>query len=248
MIRTPSLARVAIRMARVIFAVVMAALGILGLLKGDFIGLWQPVPKDLPAREWIAYLCALIPLVSGLGLPWKRTARGAAGLAAGWFVLWLLAFRVPAIVHAPLTQDPWSGLGETAVYAAAAWVLYGWRVRLAQALYGLAMIPFGIGHFAYIDETAQLVPAWLTAHLAIAYFTGIAFIAAGIAIVAGVLARWAAILSTIQMGLFTALVWVPIVLAGPDAFQWSEFVVSVTLTAAGAVVAASYRGKAAVTR
>jgi uncharacterized membrane protein len=222
----------------------MVALGILGLLKGDFIGLWQPVPKDLPARQWVAYLCALIPLVAGLALPWKRTARGAAGLAAAWFVLWLIAFRVPAIVHAPLTQDPWSGLGETAVYAAAAWVLFGWRVRLAQGLYGFAMIPFGIGHFAYINETAQLVPAWLPAHLAFAYFTGIAFIAAGIAIVAGVLARWAAILSTLQMGLFTLLVWVPIVVAGPNAFQWSEFVVSVALTVAGWVVAASYKRKA----
>jgi len=225
----------------VVFAAVMAALGILGLLKGDFIGLWQPVPKDVPSREWLAYLCALIPLVGGLGLPWKRTAKGAAGLLAAWFVLWMLALRVPAIVHAPLTQDPWSGWGETAVYAAAAWALYGWRVRLAQGLFGLAMIPFGIGHFAYIHETAGLVPAWLPLHLPIAYFTGIAFIAAGVAIVAGVLARWAAILSTIQMGLFTLLVWVPVVIEGPNAFQWSEFVVSVTLTVSGWVVTESYR-------
>lgn len=230
--------------ATLIFAVILVALGVLGLLRGDFIGLWQPVPKDVPAREWLAYLCALIPLVGGAGLAWKRTASGAAGLLLAWFVFWLLAFRVPAIVHAPLTQDPWSGWGETAVYAAAAWALYGRRVRFAQALYGLALIPFGIGHFTYINETALLVPAWLPAHLAFASLTGAAFIAAGIAIVVGKLARLAAILSTVQMGIFTGLVWVPIVAAGPDAFQWSEFVISVTLTAAGWVVADSYKGKA----
>ena len=218
----------------------MAAIGILGLLKGGFIGLWEPVPKDLPARQWLAYLCALIPLVGGLGLPWKRTARGAAGLLFAWVVTWLVVVRLPAIVHAPLTMNPWYGWAETAVYAAAAWVLYGSGVRFARALYGLEMIPFGIGHFVYVNETAQLVPSWLPAHLPLAYLTGATYIAAGIAILAGVLARWAAILSTVQMGLFTLLVWVPIVVAGPNAFQWSEFVVSVTLTAAGWVVAESY--------
>ena len=219
----------------------MVALGILGLLKGDFIGLWQPVPKALPARQWLAYLCALIPLVGGLGLFWKRTAPGAAGLLAAWFLLWTVAFRVPDAVREPLAMNPWYGVAEGAVYAVGAWVLHGRGVRAARAVYGLAMIPFGIGHFAYVNETAQLVPAWLPAHVAIAYLTGIAYVAAGIAIVSGVLARWAAILSTVQMGLFTLLVWVPIVIAGPNDFQWSEFVVSVTLTAAGFVVAQSYR-------
>jgi uncharacterized membrane protein len=242
-----------------VFAALMIGLGIQGLITGEFTTVWQPVPRGLPGREVLAYFCALLSLASGAGLLWRRTAALSARVLLGFLVLWLLVWRVRPLFLASLIEGSWS-FADTLVMTAGTWVLFAWfatdwdrqrlgfatgekGVRIARVLYGLGLIPFGYAHFANLQGTAGLVPGWLPWHLGWAYFTGGTFIVAGVAILIGRLARLAAALSALQMGLFGLLVWVPIVAAGStNAFQWMELATTLALTAAGWVVADSYRG------
>ncbi len=241
------------------FAATMIGLGIQGLVERRFAPLWEPVPEGVPGRSLLIYLCALVSLATGLGLLWRRAAAASARVLLAFLVLWLLLLRLPLMVRSP-TVEFWYSSCQTAVIVAAAWVLHVWfaagpdrrrpgsatgdrGLRIARVLYGMALIPFGLAHFIYLRATAPLVPDWLPAHVAWACFTGGTFVAAGIAVLVDVYARLAATLSVLQIGLFTLLVWVPIVASGAaNASQWGEFVVSWALTAGGWVVADSYRG------
>ena len=240
------------------FAATLIGVGLLGLINGDFTAIWDPVPKGMPAREGLVYLCALISLACGLGLLWRRTATLAARVLLAYLLIWLLLLRLPTVLLSFEIGSWWSAC-KTAVLVAGAWVLCVWfatdwdkqrlsfatgdtGLRGARVIYGLALIPFGIAHFLYLDATAALVPSWLPSPAAWAYFTGGAYIAAGLAVVIGVRARLAVTMSALQTGLISLLVWVPRVVAGNlNAFQWGEVVVSVALTAAAWVVVDSYR-------
>src|SRR5579863_5987725 len=110
-----------------VFAVTMIALGILGLIKGNFIRpIWDPVPKGVPAREVLVYLCAIVSLASGIGLLWRRTAGFAARLLLVSLLLWLVLFRLPGMFRTPTAVDVYWSCCEIAVMIAAAWVLYAW--------------------------------------------------------------------------------------------------------------------------
>jgi len=243
-----------------VFAAVLIAIGILGLIKSDWAAIWDGVPKDFPAQSLLPYLCAIVLLASGTGLLWSRSAAPAARLLFAYLFFWMLLFKLRFILLHPFTEGAYQTTGENAVMVAGAWVLYAWfatdwdrrqlgwatgeqGLRWARVLYGLAMIAFGFSHFAYLELTAPLVPSWLPGHVFWAYFTGSAYLAAGAAILSGVYARLAAALSTLQMGLFGLLIWLPMGLAGTlNEFQHGEFVVSFALTAAAWVVTDSYHG------
>jgi uncharacterized membrane protein len=103
-------------------------------------------------------------------------------------------------------------------------------------------VAFGAAHFAYLKQTAGLVPAGLPAPELLVRLTGAAYGLAGFAVLAEVGAALAAALATLQIALFSALVWGPAVAGGSaDASQWSEALVSWSLTVSSLVVALSYR-------
>lgn len=243
-----------------VFSVTMIALGIVGLLYGDFVPVWNPIPASGLAHQLLVYLSATISLISGVGLLVQRTAAIAARLLLAALFLWLLLFRLPNFLRLPAFEACWS-VFPLVVMLAAAWVLYVWLaddgdhahlnffssnsgLRIARVLYSLSLIFFGVAHFLDVKDTLSLIPNWLPGHLFWVYFTGSAFVVAGVAIIIGFYARLAAALSALQIGLFLFIVWIPIVAAGSKArFQWSETILNAALLAGAWMIADSYRDK-----
>ena len=250
--------------SRYVFAVVVIGLGVLGAVRADFPPGFQPVPESMPGHMVLAYLAAAVCVACGTGLLFRSTAAFASRLLFGWLLVWLLVLRVPWMVIS-FEVGTWWAASSTAIMTAAAWVLYAWHasewdrarfsfltgdkgLRIARTLFGLGLIPIGLAHFLYLDATAPLVPPWLLWPVFWSYFTGAAFIVAGLAVIVGILARLAATLAAVEIALLTLIVWMPIVLTGsPSAFQWDEFVVSILLTTCAWVVADSYRDKPTTT-
>ena len=241
--------------SRIFFAVTMIAIGVIGFAGGGFAAIWEPVPDAMPGRQLLAYLCALVALACGAGLLTKRTAALAAPILLFYLLIWTIFFKVPFIVRAPLEEVSYQSTGENLVLVAAAWILsaelsrasklpmgHG-GLRIAYLLYGLALIAFGLSHLAYLNMTAPLVPGWLPGPSTFwAYLTGAIYFGTGVMVAAGIAVRSATAVAAVQIALITALVWGPMLFAGPlSQMHWQETIVSWALTAGAWVLATGWR-------
>lgn len=238
----------------IVFAITIMGLGIVGLLAPDSVPLWNPVPVNGIPHKVLIDIGAIISLLSGIALLVQRLAVVGARLLCATLMLWLLSFRLTNFLYASVFEACWA-MFPLAVMGIASWAIYVWLasdwdhehlsflssnkgLRLAHALYGLSLMFFGVAHFIDLKDTLSLIPHWLPAHLFWAYFTGCAFIGAGIAILGGLWARLAAALAALQIGLFLLLVWIPIVAAGSRvSSQWSETFLNATLLACAWIIA-----------
>ena len=249
-------------LGRGLFAIATAALAIWSLTYGDFA--WGPQSSfaRIPSRETWVHASALIILAASAGLCFPRTALASVLTIGAYQAVWA-AVSVPQILSNPLSIGAWYPFCIALTALVGASILYAMlrrksrgpgmpvasegTLRTAQVLFGLTCVFYGWSHFVYADYTAGMVPTWLPARLAFAYFTGLGHVAAGIAIVVGVLARLAAVLEAIMMSLFGLLVWVPSFFAQPrpqwatpPEHQWSELAMSMVLAASAWIVAISF--------
>ena len=222
---------------------------------------WQSLPAWVPWREAWVYGSALAVLAASAGLFFARAAVPGA-LTIGVYQAVSAAIFLPQALSEPLSVGAWYPVCEALTALAGAWILYAslqrqsrgavtpiarnGAVRTARVLFGLTCVFYGWSHFVYAGYTAGMVPAWLPSHLAFAYFTGFGHLAAGLAIIVGILPRLAATLEAIMMSLFGLLVWVPSFFtqprpkwATPPEHQWSELVVTMVVAAAAWIVAIS---------
>jgi uncharacterized membrane protein len=204
-------------------------LGTLSAFYRDFAYGWQPVPAFHPGRDVLAIACGLFMMAAGVGLLFRATTAIAARAIFPFLMAWL-CLKIPAVIVAPRIEGVWIGFGEIGMLLAGGWVLFarlsgleespffrhitGTKgIRMAQILFGLAVLPVGLGHIFYVAITTSLVPSWMPFRTGLAYLTGVGQIACGLAVLFSILPRAAALIETGMLALFAFLVW------GPDSWM-----------------------------
>jgi len=207
-----------------LLSVGLIALGALSVMYRDFAYTWQPVPT-FPGREVVALACGLFMIVASIALLFRASAAIAVRVIFPFLLAWQ-CLKVPSLIAMPRIEGVWLGVGEIAMLFAGGWVLFA-RLsdlensaffshitgakgfRIAQIIFGLAVLPVGLSHIVYAKITASLVPSWLPFRMGFAYLTGIGQMVCGLAILFSIWPRIAALIETGMLALFAFLVWGP---------------------------------------
>ena len=109
---------------RLILAVATAGLGVVGLVAGDFIGRWEPVPASVPLHRALAWLSGLVLVACGAGLVGWRTMHASALALALFLLFWIVALHGPLVTAAPGDARRWLYLGEVLAIVCGALMLW----------------------------------------------------------------------------------------------------------------------------
>jgi uncharacterized membrane protein YphA (DoxX/SURF4 family) len=245
-----------LKIGRLCFAISIAFFGIQYLLYGRFVGGLPPVPPWTPGGPVLAYLTGAALIAAGLSIAslWKaRYSAISLGILFLLCVLFLHGLHPSAILH---DGNDRTRAFEPLALSAVAFVLAGILTRdlaspqrniganrlvtLGCLLFAFSMIVFGVQHFMYASFIAFLIPARIPGRLFWAYFTGTAFIAAGISIAIRKFAPLAATLLGIMFLLWVIVLHAPRVVAQPrNGDEWSSLFVALALGSGSFILAAA---------
>jgi len=247
-----------IRPSRILYAGALIGLGITGFVNGGLALVWQYIPLPPgPALHGIAYACATVEVLCGLGLLFRRTTQLSLRILFPYMLLWVFALKLRVVFLLPREINSWGTFGEIAIMLVGAWCLFAshaghWErqrlgfltgergIRWARLLIIVCLPMEGLVHFMGIKAVADFVPAWLPFHVAWAYLTGAGFMAAAASMLFAVLPRFGVSLLAFMLGCITLFTWGALLDTGRTAT--TAFLISALITAGAWVVADTYRG------
>jgi len=235
--------------SRILFGASAVLFGVIALLWHDS-DTWQELQHiwGLPLGMAIGGCLMAAQVAGGIGMQIPRTTRTASVVLGVVYLLFSLAC-IPGIVAAPTVYAQYGSFfeqlsllcGAIALYAAteasaARAMVFG---RVARLGLGISAISFAAAQVVYLRFTASLVPKWIPPNQMFwVILTTVAFALAAIAILMRRQARLAAHLMALMVVLFGLLVWVPRLMAHPEAhLNWSETALTFLIAGAAGMVA-----------
>jgi uncharacterized membrane protein len=242
-----------------LYGIAAVAYGITDLVWGEFDPSDQPLQAwgdHIPGAKAFAYIAALWLVIAGAALLWRRSRRFAAAtltILYGIFVLFPLPrFYWGPHIHGQRAYVYFGVMGDVCqeiVLVVAAVIV--WKslsgpeslshraARILRWTFGLCSIDFGLAHLTAVWTIVPMIPKWIPFGRPFwAVFTGVAFVAAGVAIISGVLDVLAARLLGLMLLIFSALALAPLIFSSPhDHGSWGANAYNLTAVGASWIVA-----------
>ena len=233
---------------RIVFGASAVLFGVIALLWHDA-DTWQELQHiwGLPFGIIVGESLMIAQIAGGIGIQIPQSRR-VASVVRGVVYLHFSLACIPGIVAAPNVYASYGSFfeqlslfcGAISLYAAsevsaARAIALG---RLARLGMGVCTISFTAAQMIYLRFTASLVPKWIPPNQMFwAMLTTVAFALAAIAILPNRRARLAMRLMALMLALFGLLVWVPRLIAHPEAhLNWSEFVLTFLIAGSAGIV------------
>lgn len=244
---------------RLLFAISIAAFGVQNIIWARTGGTVMRMIPWLPSMPLLVYLTGIAFLVIGICMTVNLRTRLAAILLGILFLLSEIFLQIPRAASSLLDLSLRTVVFEVFSLCASALFLAGmlpaqigfvdrWQgarrglILSGRAFLAVSSVVFGISHFLIPSFIATLIPPWIPGPgLFWAYFTGIAFVAAGISIATNWMSSWAAAMLGTMFLLWFLLLHLPRIMSYPrshDPAEWSSAFIALGLCG-GSWIAAS---------
>ncbi len=243
------------RSGRILFAIAFACFGAHYLVFASGLSAAPPGPPWFPEHRWLSWISGVCLLCVSviLAINWKARLSGLLlGIALLLRVVVIHLPKLFANVHDP---GPWTSGGEILALSGGAFIIADAAsgiiqnaartldptTRLGHYFVAILLAIVGVQHLMYGPFIATLIPSWIPGHLFLAYFVGVAFLAAALSI----LIQQSATLASISLGLMF-LLWVlilhaPRVAASPHSGnEWTSAIMALAMSGTAFAVAGSF--------
>jgi hypothetical protein len=207
-------------------------------------------PPWYPVRGTLSIAAGILLLAAAAGLLFRDAAHLAALLLGAALFLRVLVFHLPQLLMHLRDANIWTGFAEMLAIAAGAWMLaaelpgtrspFTLALATARYIFAATLVIFGVLHFMYAFFISNLIPAWIPGRFFFANFVGLCFIAAALAITAGVRARLAAYLLAAMFLIWVAILHAPRVAAAPhNGNEWTSMCIALAMGASSLAASAT---------
>jgi uncharacterized membrane protein len=233
-----------VTIGRTCYAIGLAGLGLQQFFYPGFRPVFAPYVLEYgPFWQTMVYLSSLALLFFAASIIFNFRGRDITLICGGVFLLDLLLLHVPTrLMNNPTSLGFWTDALKILAFAGGAFVIAGTFsmdekkmeermsimkflerfVPLGGILFATMLTIFGIDHFLYADFVASLVPKWIPGDFFWAYFSGVALIGAGVALMMRFKQKLIGLLTGLMLFIWFLILHIPRAITMPDLMNGNE--------------------------